>query len=446
MNGPSATRRADAGFTLVETMVAILIGMLTTLIIMQVYATSEGSKRTITSGADAQSDAAAALYLIERDLRQAGYGFAPNTEDFVPAYTAPPAGVLTTGVLALCSSVRATNSNRATTTDFVYSNSTFAPVVINPTGFGGDDAGAKVPDGDAGTDIIMVTYSNSNGVIGRALQVDAQDTGGNVQSFKLKAGSPATPDARAGFVQGDLFLAVPAPGSGFDCMLGEVTGLPPQDDNAVPCSVNRAPPSPMSIERNSVTYSNYYTGCAGGTTAVWNKIGADVDYTNGALYNLGPAPHPEIGLAGAFTSRVYAVRKGNLTVCDFSVNDCTAAVDDPPDPTVWVPIANDVVGLRAEYGKDTNFDGAINAWDATTLTGTNIAKVIAVRLAMVVRSSQYDRDVVTTAEPVWHADLPLTADFSFDLATLLGASWNHYRYKTVQSVVPLRNMIWGEQN
>src|SRR5215831_15125854 len=124
-------RRAFAGFTLVETMVAIVIGLLVTFIIMQVYAVSEGEKRTVTYGADAQSDSAVALYLIERDLRQAGYGLAPNTEDFVPIYTAPAdGGVLSNGILAQCTSVRAYNTNRGTTQAFVYSDNTFMPVVI----------------------------------------------------------------------------------------------------------------------------------------------------------------------------------------------------------------------------------------------------------------------------------------------------------------------------
>ena len=65
---------------------ALVIGLLATFIIMQIFATSEGQKRTITGGADAQTDAAVALYLIERDLRQAGYGLSANPEDFIPPF------------------------------------------------------------------------------------------------------------------------------------------------------------------------------------------------------------------------------------------------------------------------------------------------------------------------------------------------------------------------
>ena len=433
MNRHSTAHPAFAGFTLVETMVAIVIGLLTTFIVMQVYAVSEGQKRTITGGADAQSDAAAILYLMERDLRQAGYGLSANPEDFNPAFTAPPGGVLTFGVLAQCTKVRAHNSNRPAKIDFLYDNSTFAPVVINPTGY---------PAGDSGTDIVLVNYGASSGVIGKGLPLGGeQDTGGDVLS--LVVSGSGSPDPRAGFVQGDMVLAVPAPGSGFDCTIGEVTGLP----GGANCSVGNVVQT--TIERNAAdshsSYSNYYTACDAGpkTQATWNKVGADVDYTGGRLYNLGPV--------SAFVSRVYAVRKGNLTVCDLTKQDCTAVVDDPPDPAVWTPIASGVVGLHAQYGRDTDFNGSVDSWDTTTAPGGVVAApahVLAVRLGLTVRSGQYEKDLVTTVAPVWRADAPSTTDniALIDTAHPPTADWQHYRYKTAQSIIPVRNLIWGQQN
>ena len=426
MNRVSPPRRAFAGFTLVETMVAIVIGMLATFIVMQIYAVSEGEKRTITGGADAQSDAAAILYLMERDLRQAGYGLAANPEDFTPPFIVPTniAG-LTSGVLAQCTVVQAYNTTRAAA--FTYTGSTFAPVVINP---------ATIPAGDAGSDVVLVNYGASSGVIGKGLPLSGeQDTGGNLLSFVV--GGVGSPDPRAGFVQGDMYLAVPAPGSGFNCTIGEVTGIPAGAN----CSVGNLVQN--IIERNTVAYSSYYKGCAAGPAAAvtWNQAGGDdVDYTGGRLYNLGPV--------GAFVSRVYAVRNGNLTMCDLTVKDCTAVVAVPPDPAVWTPIASGVVRLRAEYGVDTDFNGTVDAWNATALVGAARAEVLAVRLGLAVRSSQYGRDPVTTVAPVWHADAgPLTSDADFwTTATAPSSDWTHYRYKTAQSIVPVRNLIWGEQN
>ena len=71
----------------------------------QLYAFFEGQKRTTSSGADAQTNSAVAMYLLERDLRQAGYGIQPNLEDFSN-------GALATGVLAQCGTVDTYNSAR----------------------------------------------------------------------------------------------------------------------------------------------------------------------------------------------------------------------------------------------------------------------------------------------------------------------------------------------
>jgi prepilin-type N-terminal cleavage/methylation domain-containing protein len=62
------------GFSLVELMVAVAIGLIATVVIFQVFAVSEGVKRTSTSGGDAQQNGSLALFSIGRDVRMAGYG------------------------------------------------------------------------------------------------------------------------------------------------------------------------------------------------------------------------------------------------------------------------------------------------------------------------------------------------------------------------------------
>ena len=60
----SIPRARFVGFTLVELMVAMVIGLVTTLVITQVLAFSEGQKRTTTSGSDAQVNGSLALYTL----------------------------------------------------------------------------------------------------------------------------------------------------------------------------------------------------------------------------------------------------------------------------------------------------------------------------------------------------------------------------------------------
>ena len=70
----SFSTRRNQGFSLVEIMVGIAIGLLGVLIIMQVSVVFEGQKRTTTTGSDAQTNAVTALYTVDRDVRRAGYG------------------------------------------------------------------------------------------------------------------------------------------------------------------------------------------------------------------------------------------------------------------------------------------------------------------------------------------------------------------------------------
>jgi type IV pilus assembly protein PilW len=68
-------RRFSSGFSLVEIMVALVIGMFGVLIMMQVLSASEGQKRTVTSGNDAMNEGLMALYNLQSEIRTAGYGF-----------------------------------------------------------------------------------------------------------------------------------------------------------------------------------------------------------------------------------------------------------------------------------------------------------------------------------------------------------------------------------
>jgi len=65
---------SSRGFSLVELMVGIVIALLGSLVITQVFSITEQSKQTTTSGSDAQQNGALAMLLMDKDLRQAGYG------------------------------------------------------------------------------------------------------------------------------------------------------------------------------------------------------------------------------------------------------------------------------------------------------------------------------------------------------------------------------------
>jgi type IV pilus assembly protein PilW len=81
--------KAQAGFSLVEIMVGMVIALLGVIIIFQVFSVSEGIKRTTTSGGDALQNGASALFSLGRSLKMAGYGIFPST--YAAPYLADPA-------------------------------------------------------------------------------------------------------------------------------------------------------------------------------------------------------------------------------------------------------------------------------------------------------------------------------------------------------------------
>lgn len=63
-----------AGFTLVELLVGMVIGLIGIFVIFNTFAVAENVKRTSTGGGDAQVNGSIGLFTLERDSRVAGYG------------------------------------------------------------------------------------------------------------------------------------------------------------------------------------------------------------------------------------------------------------------------------------------------------------------------------------------------------------------------------------
>lgn len=167
-------RAQQAGFSLVELLVAMLIGLITVVVVAQVMLMTESRKRTATSGSDANVTDSMALFTIERDARNAGFGMG--------------------GAAALGCPIRAKFGNNTTITY------TLAPVIIT--------------QGDSGApDTISFAASAKDGVpLPVTVTVDHPQTATNffVQSD-------------LGINQGDIMIAVPPPGSTDWCSVFQVT-------------------------------------------------------------------------------------------------------------------------------------------------------------------------------------------------------------------------------
>jgi type IV pilus assembly protein PilW len=84
-------RGKQHGFSLIEIMVGVVIGMIAVLVIYQVFATSEGIKRNITAAGDAQQNGLLSSFMIGIELANAGNGLAvaaPDLGTCTPAATA----------------------------------------------------------------------------------------------------------------------------------------------------------------------------------------------------------------------------------------------------------------------------------------------------------------------------------------------------------------------
>ena len=149
---------------------------------------------------------------------------------------------------------------------------------------------------------------------------------------------------------------------------------------------------------------------------------------------------------------VYAIRGGNLTMCDWIASDCTNAAS-------YNIIVNDIVSLRGVYGMNltpnvTSLPGdGIVTWNRNSLTTNNFlpSRVMAATIEVTARNSLKEKPssgTVCDATPT--ATRPDKAmDWIYQSMTGAGidlstasTDWNCYRYRLFQTSVPLRNMIW----
>lgn len=382
-------RTGQQGFGLVEVMVALVIGMLGTIVMLQLFAEHEARNRNASSAADAQSNGVITFYQLQSQIMKAGYG------------------LNTAGIFNCRLTWSVANGNAIS--KVVLS----APVSINPTSSNGGVSSSVIPAGDANTDTLLVMFGNGNG----------QPQGNKIISSAAPVYTVQMPGS---FAIGDRVISAP-------------------DTAPDGCGA-----TDLLIDRITNTDANTVTAATGANGVV--------------LYNLGPGPnganivHTAAVPNNGPTILAYAVRNGNLTVCDFTVNDCSLAAN-ATSSAVWVPLTSNIVSLRAVYWKDTSltWNGASSTSNQTQpTTACDWARAKGIHLAMVARSEERDKEIVTTTArnvaqaadanaPTWpqNAAAPLVgATGTLGPDTAVDEDWKHYRYKTLQALIPIRNVTW----
>lgn len=341
---------------MVEIMVGMLIGLLCTIVIMQVLSVFEGQKRRTTGGSDAQINGAIALYTIERDIRMAGYGFGNEELSCANVFTYFDDGVAAPGQITGFST---------------------SPVVIT--------------DGGSGSDAIATRYATSTfGAMGTTLR-----------STMPQSSSELNVNSTYGCADSGMVLV----SQGNNCTLMQLTKV---QDEALKLQHN---PGGTPSYNPTVAYQN-----ANGWPA----------YTTGAKVSC---------MGDEIVARTYAV--------DNTVPGST-------------PLGNAIVNIQAQYGVAPAASQQVTEWvDATgtwaSPTPADVKRIKAVRVAIVARSAQLEKEAVsaacsstTAANPTgvcaWAGTTASPAPL-IDLSNI--PNWQRYRYKVFETIVPLKNVIWA---
>ena len=183
--------------------------------------------------------------------------------------------------------------------------------------------------------------------------------------------------------------------------------------------------------------------------AAWTTIThADLStYSPAAGY---PAKSYLVNLGPTVARRTYSISDSTVSpyVAALQVTDFPAAAASDVFP--------EIVNLRAFYGKDTNGDGAIDAYDATTpTTAAGWRQILGVRVALVARSTQMEKENVTAAGNVeWDVGTAISIAGTVACSSGSGGQclqikvdhlpdWQRYRYKVFDTLIPLRNILWN---
>jgi type IV pilus assembly protein PilW len=355
MNATQRLARGRApGFSLMELMVGLTIGMIATIIIIQVMSFFEAQRRATSGTADAQTNGGIALYAISRDLQMAGYPL--MSTDVTPL-----------GCTAVTSNVAGLTAS------------------INPV---------AVTDGAAGatpaSDTITIRYGTT--LTGGAPTQIQSVQGGNVVVVASNLACQAN----------DITLVL----SGSNCAISRATAV----------SATGVSPISVTLENAALATGGANLSCLG----TWNEISYRVD---GATGNLE--------------------RRAIVSGVDSG----------------WVPMIAGIVNLQVQYGISATaasnqitswVDASGGTWSAPSVANRN--RIKAVRIAVIARNARLEREVVsaacssTTAAATgvcaWEGTAGSPAP-TVDLSTN-HANWSKYRYRTFETIIPLRNVIWSK--
>lgn len=389
----STSRRLAAGFSIIELLVAVAIGLVVSLAMFGVLSASEGRKRTSVSMNDANQSGAYAAYTLDRVLRSAGTGFSQGwakvggcrLNAVLPSGTWPRTAALPAPFAAVPPTLR------------------LAPIVI----FQGASA--------AGSDVLMVMSGAAGfGESPTAVPLPSGITANDIPLLNT-----------IGFRQNDLVLL----SGGGECLLTQVAST------KAACSGDEGVTTPTPCGADLPLGGNYYSAEAGNTS-----LSAMASLTDVNAFSIGnpTTNRPQFQLYGV---------GDNSTL--FSHDLLLLNGSDTSQP-----IAEGVRELHAVYGLDTNDDGILDTWQAPTTGGVwdgealmdgspasvaRLRQIVAVRIGLVMRSSLVEREIVAAEDLTLFSDLPSAVQMTVDLTRT--SENRNQRHRTIEITVPVRNLL-----
>ena len=389
-----STMRAprQAGFSLVELMVSVVIGLLALSFATRMVGQSEKNKQNSLGGSDAMQNGMVAMFSISSDSAEAGWG-------------------LNDPILAGC------DTNFSDSAGYALSEASRGGATIHPL------AAAIIVDNGAAPDQITLYAGSALSGTG-SLRLVADFAGGTrIDVDRIPYG----------FAQDDVIVVAPETVGAAKCGLAQISN----DPAAVP-----GPPQPQYLEINS-----------GGRRFNGAGLGATYKASQARLFNLGPARQLQFH-TWSVDSGFLRLRSTNLsgasaapaTVVDNIVSIKAQYGFDTRPGNSFTPGVAAQVGTWSASMIDADGDGVAGG-------AGDFQHVVALRLAVVARGKAPERPApgascsATTAKPVLFASsvpqgvagVPVTVDVG-----VAGDSvdWRCYRYRVFETIVPLRNAAW----
>ncbi len=385
----SANLFIQKGFSLVELMVGLVIGLLATLVIMQVFAVFEGQKRTTTGTSDAQTSGSVALYSLQRDVQLAGFG--------LPLYD---------------------RSNMPLTCTVV------SPDTVLANGTAGADGVADVDhDGDLGAVTPNINMSPID-------IIDGGNLPGATDTVIVRYGTTAS-----GGVPVRVTGIAAAPTLGVDTNMGCQNNDVVYAVTGSNCRATRVNDPALVMNPTQITVVDA-TGIVGGLAptslaclGAWNEYAFRVDLAaNQLVRRVNAADTPVVaGVVNLQAQYGISASRNSNRITQWV--DATGVWATPPVNAAVVACGvaladrNCIKAVRiAVVSRNDSIEKQVVSTACSSTTAANPTGVCA-----------WDATSADTAGVGWAAPV-------VDLSNT--ANWDRYRYKVYETIIPLRNMVW----